>query len=694
MRIAVAQIDTRAGDFEATLAKMGNCDLMARAYGVDLLVFPAPVLMGCDPMALAERPSYVADATLALGRLAETIRTTAIVPFVAGLAATPSPDAVLVRGGRVEPVSLNGILSALASLGMDDGQDGMPPFAPLSTPPVLDIDNVDVGLAFSYDDLDSFAAGNVQADVICFIPFDSFSTDDEATCMAPSVSDGCFVQDAADANAWIVAANAVGGWEDQVFVGGSFVMAPWGELAAVAHGFTDDFLVCDIDVLSEGPLADPVDPPFYDRSRILWDAAALATRDQVNKRDLDGIVVVADGTLSSCAAVALATDAVGPLRVHALVCAQGEALADARQVVRSLRIRDVDELSWADLERAAETLGGEGSQRLAAGLVQARLGAWAQEANLLALSSADKTALAVGASDDEPAAVCQAASFAPLGDVYRSDVARIARHRNTVSPVIPAGALTRFCVPAGLGLEELAASDELRLSELDAALLLHVERGADLGELAATRWGEERVGHLLERMDRMSAYRRGGILYPLLSSRGLVEDEAPLTDAWRDHARDEFQELFGPDGLAGDFAASNGRPRSQGEEEVPEAVSEYAHLLYESFERGLGEDDGDEEDEEFNRRLYEAFNAAYDAVAEESAKARDAARNEVPPREAHRSAATSAGDAGGTPKVDLRSQISEAMGYLQELSDGSRMRGGRGDKGKGEDIWRGYFSDN
>ena len=34
------------------------------------------------------------------------------------------------------------------------------------------------------------------------------------------------------------------------------------------------------------------------------------------------------------------------------------------------------------------------------------------------------------------------------------------------------------------------------------------------------------------------------------------------------------------------------------------------------------------------------------------------------------------------------------MGYLQELSDGSRMRGGRGDKGKGEDIWRGYFSDN
>ncbi len=698
MRIAVAQIDTRAGDFEATLAKMGNCDLMARAYGVDLLVFPAPVLMGCDPMALAERPSYVADVTSALGRLAETIRTTAIVPFVAGLAATPSPDAVLVRDGRVAPASLNGLLSSLASLGMGGGQGGMPPLAPLSDPPVLDIDNVDVGLAFSYDDLDSFAAGDVQADVICFIPFDSFSTDDEPTCMAPSVSDGCFVQDAAGANAWIVAANAVGGWEDQVFVGGSFVMAPWGELAAVAHGFTDDFLVCDIDVLSEGPLTDPVDPPFYDRSRILWDAAALATRDQVSKRDLDGIVVVADGTLSSCAAVALAVDAVGPMRVHALVCGQGEALADARQVVRSLRIRDVDELSWADLERAAETLGGEGSQRLAAGLVQARLGAWAQEANLLALSSADKTALAVGASDDELAAVCQSACFAPLGDIYRSDVARIARHRNTVSPVIPAGALARYCVPADLGLEELAVSDELRLSELDAALLLHIERGAGLGELAATRWGEQRIEHLLERLDRMSAYRRGGILYPLLSSRGLVEDEAPLTDAWRDHARDESQGMPSLDGLADGFASLAGRLDSQDKEEVPEAVSEYATLLEEFFDRGLGGEDEaeahDEETEEFLGRLYEAFNAAYDAVGEQNARAREEARGEVPPREARRSAAAGSSDVDGVPKVDLRSQISEVMGYLQELSDGSRMRGARGGKGSGEEIWRGYFSDN
>ncbi len=673
MRIAVAQINTRAGDFGAALEKMAQCDAMARASAADLLVFPAPVFMGCDPMALADDPAYVADVTAALADLSGRFRVPAIVPFVAGLYGTPTADAVFVHDGVVMPVSVGNVSSVLGSLSALAGGDGEAPARPpLMLPPVIEVANVTVGLAFSNADLEAFASGIAIADVVCFIPFEGFSTDDEASCLAPSVSDGCYIQTAKEIDSWLVGVNAAGAWEDRVFVGGSFVMAPWGELAAVAHSFTEDFLVCDIDFSSEGPLADPVDPPYYDRSRILWEAAVIAVRDQMEKRELSGIVVVADGSLSSAATVALATDAAGPMRVHALVCGEGEALADARELVRSLRIRDVDVLSARDLERAAESLGGEGSQRLATSLVQARLGAWAQEANLLALSCADKTELAVGRSDDGPAPAASAEAFAPLGDVYRSDVARVARYRNTVSPVVPAGSLVRLDVPQGLGLEELATSDELRLSELDAALLLHLERGAGLTELARGKWGEKRVARLFERLRRAGAARRQGPRYPLLSSRSLAEGATPLTDAWRDRLREEPPAMPSYEELAASLGPL-------ADELSQEGGVDFAKLLSDTFGEAfgkLGEDVG-------ASASADAGAAGAKAPGIQGAGAAGATR--------HPSGAP--GFAGSSDPA-MRSHISELMGYLQELSDGKRMRGEQDGANGEKDIWRGLFSDN
>ncbi len=126
-------------------------------------------------------------------------------------------------------------------------------------------------------------------------------------------------------------------------------------------------------------------------------------------------------------------------------------------------------------------------------LVETRLGTLAAAGELLALSCADKTMLAVGTGALAATPVVRACAFAPFGDVYRSDVAAAARKRNAVSPVIPAGCLARLRVPTGLGLEQAAQTDELRLSELDALLLLHIERGAGVGELAGSRLGEQGV---------------------------------------------------------------------------------------------------------------------------------------------------------------------------------------------------------
>lgn len=677
MKVAVAQMNTRPGDFDATVEAMLAYGRRAHELGADLLVYPGPALVGVDSMSLAYERPYLADVSSALMRLAAELEVPALVPYVVSPSVRTGFDVCYLHDGVPTPVMLASMLSALGTDGPEaadangqgdaeefgeelSGQASGPsspegegggglPFAPLglplASPACVSVGGADVGLALTFDDLDAFASGYVQADVVCFMPVDGYNTDDEASCFAPSVSDGCFVQDASDANSWLVCANAVGTYEDSVFTGGSFVMAPWGELAAVAPSFTEDLLVSDFDVMSEGPLSDPVTPPAYDRAQTLWDSCALAVKDQVWKRGLDGVTLVLDGSLRSSALAALAVDAVGPMRVSALVCApDAAALVSARQEARLLRIRDVDELSAEDLERAASALGGEGDAgELARGLVEARLGASARSGRLLVLSDLDKTALATLALTGSASA--RAASFAPFGDVYRTDLARIARHRNTVSPVIPRDALTRLDVPGGLGLEEVSTSQELRLSELDAALLVHIERGATVRELSQGRLGEKGARRLVDVVWEGEAQRASSPLYPALSLRTLDEAARPVLELWREHPEDEKSEKGGSEAAGGDDA-TDGRPSG-----VAEVLEEMAR--------------------------------------EVSAAPGDATRPGARP------GARQSAVAQGPGPLQQASRLAEVMGYLQELSDGKRMRGGEDGPSGGAGSWpSGMFSDN
>lgn len=667
MKIAIAQMNTNPGDFGPTVAMMLAYGDQAANLGCDLVVYPAAALMGPDPQTLVADEAYQLDAALALKRLADALKIDALVPVVSAVGGAARFDVAYISGGAVAPVSLLAGDQSLAAAS-SAVPAGMPaataqPFpaptdvAQLIEPCVINAGGVDVGIALSAADLEVYADGDLNADVICLMPVDGYNADDEQTCLAPSVSDGCFVEDVADANAWLVAAGAAGAYDDMVYVGGSFVMAPWGELAAVAPSCSEDLLTCEFDVLDEGPLASPVTTPAYDRAAMMWEALAASVRDQVTKRNLPGVALVVDGTLTSAATAALAVDAVGPLRVSALVSAADDAaLKDARALVRNLRIRDVDEVSARDLDRAAAALGGDDAAGLVSALLEVRLGALAVSEDLLALSCADKTELAVGQgsgsgvfSPHERACV-RATAFAPFGDVYRSDVARLARWRNTVSPVIGTGCLSRLCIPDDLGLEQVATSDEARLSELDALLLLRIERQVGAAELAATRLGETGALMVLARLRLREATRRQAPLYPVVSARSLAETSRPVASAWADHAvRDEDLAELQASAMPGAtptvpsrLSGQQGRTGSAGP--GPGAASTAG-----SFASG-----------------------AATVPAGPDFSVPDELKEQMGPRAA------------------------ELMGYLKELSDGRRLRGEQGKPGKGgAGPWMGgMFSDN
>ncbi len=546
MKIALAQMNTRLGDFGGTVDKMVAQTERARSLGCDLTVFPMPVLTGYDLGVLADTELFMRDVASALEDFSARAATPALVPFSTALGGSPTTEVGFIRDGEMVPLRMAAFIKSMMSQGLLLGEEPKASFS---------LGDIDLAVCTSYSSLQSFAAGSLSADVVIYLPFDPFETDDESTSLAPSLSDGAFVRTAVNANSWLVAVGAVGGWDDVVYTGGSFVLTPWGELAACAPSFEEALLVADIDLLMEGPLPERVEAPQYRRKSFIWDALTLAMRDFVEKQDSPGVALCLTGNALSAALAVLASDALGPLRVQGLIppFLEPDALADAREVAERLGIPVLDygSVEAAGLNRVL-TRGATGQAAQLPISPSAALfsGGWLlqmkREARVIPLTAADKTALALGQDPDG----FSSASYAPFRDVYRSDLISILPERNLVSPVVPQGSLRRLDVPDGLGLEDLAPTGERQLSVVDAALLTHIEHGHGLRGMVEHGIDEGFATRLLERLDASELLRRECPTGPVVSDCALVERERPVPCAWHEWLSPEPPERGGKEANA------------------------------------------------------------------------------------------------------------------------------------------------
>lgn len=523
MRIAIAQMGTRAGDFEGTAGRMVELSRRAADQGVDLLVFPAPALCGVSPVSYSDREGFLLDLAECLLGLVEDLACPCLVPVLADLEGAPLPEAMLVADGSIVPLRLAAYLGAVSGGGADDDADAHPL-------PEVEFAGARLGVAFTYDDLDDYDDYDYDVDVIVYLSGYGFATDDVSSALGSSLSEGRFLADAEATGAWIVGAGAVGSYDSQVFCGSSFVLAPWGELAAQAPSLEEALLVCDIDPSGEGPLAEPLTPEVYDGALMAWGVLARGLSDACEQLGGSGACAVVDGSLGSMVTAALATDALGPTNVRLLVLPTGDPATDAasERLVSALRVpaEGVSRLDPAGADLA-----------LARDLAQARLAALARRTGAVALGSADKTGLALG---DDVRSV--AAQVSPLADLYRSDVVALAHLRNTISPAIPAAAFSSVEVPAVPGLESLA-SDEVRLEFIDLVLSSYVEWELSVSDIVAERGRPEAVRAVVSLM-RASEWRRPAHgLTIALTSKTLAEARAPRGLAWSDRVRAEGERI-------------------------------------------------------------------------------------------------------------------------------------------------------
>ena len=530
MKICVAQLETRAGDFAASCDKMADWSARAASQGAELVVYPITALTGLSGVSAADREGFFADAAQALSSLAPRLACPALVPVAVALDDDPVFEALYLDGDSVVPMRL---LAQVKSAAEEAAQQNGGPEASGLTLPVLQAGGLDLGIAFTYEDLADFVQYDYKVDAVVFISTYGFAADDPESAMGCSLAESRFSKDADAMAAWVVGVGGLGCCDCEVFTGSSFAVAPWGQIAAQAPAFEEALMCFEMDKGAEGPLTGALEPQVYDPTLMAWEAAVQGTRALVSQLGKTDAHVLLDGGLLPMLVCCVAVDALGPMHVCPWVLRTGDAAADAANdgLVRNLRL-DARVIGTDELGRVGD------DPELIRAVAFAHMASAARVQGACTLGCADKTALALGGGR-----AYELGSVLPLADLYRSDALALCRMRNTVSPVIPASARDRYDVEDVPGLSKVARDPESRLEVLDYALSSYIEWERPLTQIAQET-GDEGLARTIVSVARASmAELPGRLLAPVLSSKTLDEARSPIGLSWRDRVRSAKERL-------------------------------------------------------------------------------------------------------------------------------------------------------
>ena len=545
MRIAIAQFSTQACDFSHTAERMVSLSEQAAQQGADLLVFPFAALTGVLPVDYVNYDGYAIDLWQALSHLAEHVACPCLVPFIEGSGAEAHSDAVLVCDGKAQPVA------SLVQRDVDDGGvdaqlERVMRLAQSPEPLVFTFGEKRLVLAYTYEDMDLLVDEAVFADVVIFPLAYGYAVDDANSALGAALLENRYRMDATALEAWVVGVGSLGAYGNRVFGGASFVIAPWGDLMASAPAFEEALLTCDVTSSAGDVPSEVLEPELYNKPLHLWEALTLGLRGFVEQVRATEVALVFDGTLHSSLLAALASDALGPTHVHALL------VDDDPEHVRSARA--VGEVLRIDVLEVCGQGPSQGESGLSADvLAMAQLASWSRKLGAISLSPEDKTYMALEVS----LGACHVASLLPFGDVYRSDVMEMAHMRNTISPIIPASCFRTFDVPQIEGLDEMEHAPEARLRRIDVTLATHIEWGRTVTDTVARQSAAQVTERVLGRYREREVARLGWPPSLIVSSRSLLDAQLPMGIGWADrwrtqdermHMADVIGSLRGPEG--------------------------------------------------------------------------------------------------------------------------------------------------
>jgi NAD+ synthase (glutamine-hydrolysing) len=286
--------------------------------------------------------------------------------------------------------------------------------------------------------------------------------------------------------------NLVGGQDDLVFDGNSFLIDAAGKEIARAKQFDTDLLVVEIE--SKNSIK-PVTQSTITQTDLaqVWHALVLGVRDYVRKNGFKSVVLGLSGGIDSAVCASIAVDAIGAKNVFGVSLpskySSDHSLSDAALLAKNTGLVYSTELIEPYVEQFVEKLKLQG---LAAENLQARIRAVVLMAKSntdghLLLSTGNKTELAVGYSTIYGDA---AGGYAPIKDVEKTLVWDLARYRNElatkqgITPPIPEASISKP-PSAELRPDQLDQDSLPEYAVLDRILELHIEQRMSESEIIA-----------------------------------------------------------------------------------------------------------------------------------------------------------------------------------------------------------------
>ena len=532
IRITGAQLSFPVGAIQQNKETILNTIEIAESFESDIVIFPELCLTGYPPEDLLLRDSFLGKNYSVLEEIAEfSSESSAIIGFVDRNIDINKTDkknreianaAAIVQNGDVKGIYHKCFLPNYSvfdearyfSKGSDPGK-------------LFWYENIGVGINICEDiwinDGPSSSQVKNGASLIVNInasPFDINKSTNRKNLV---------IEQAKLLKVPIVYLNTVGGQDELVFDGGSFVVDKNGEIIHQSNQFEEEIFHIDLDLevknektqtnlkIREKTLSIETGTIYKELSKNeeVYRALKLGLHDYVKKNNFKKVLIGLSGGIDSALTATIAVDALGSENVVGVAMPtkfnSPDSLRDAKTLATNLgiemKIIEIENLaeSYRDLlkKQFEEDIISVTDENIQSRIRGNLLMALSNQTGAMVVSTGNKSEMAVGYSTLYGDL---AGGFALLKDVYKTEVYKLSNYRNSISKVIPENIITKE-PSAELRPNQLDKDSLPDYELLDKILYLYIEEDSSSEKIISKGINEEIVYEVLEKVDR-NEYKR------------------------------------------------------------------------------------------------------------------------------------------------------------------------------------------
>jgi NAD+ synthase (glutamine-hydrolysing) len=534
MKIAIAQMNCMVGDLAGNTRQIIQYAAQAKQQGASLLLTPELSLCGYPPEDLLLRDDFLRACAEALHHLAQTLSDiTVIVGHPHQSEGHCYNAASVLQAGKVIATYHKHALPNYAVF------DEKRYFAAGENPLVFEHAGVKLGVLICADVWESppaILARNAGAEVLLALNASPFHMEKQSTRIRQ------LQQRVEETGLPIIYANMVGGQDELVFDGASIVMNAQAVITQELPAFEACLSIVEfVD-------ATPVKATIADTLSIeasVYTALQLGLADYVNKNGFPGVVLGMSGGIDSALTLAIAADALGADKVHAVMMPSeftaDISIQDAREMADTLGVKYSEIAIKTLFEQYQQALTPQFNdlpfdateENLQARIRGMLLMAISNKFGSIVVTTGNKSEMAVG--------YCtlygdMAGGFALLKDVPKTLVYRLCHYRNSLSQVIPQRIITRP-PSAELRANQLDQDSLPPYEILDAIIEAYVEDDLSRSAIVAQGIAAHDVNRVINMIDRNEYKRRQSPVGVRITHRGFGKDRrypitGKLADFW------------------------------------------------------------------------------------------------------------------------------------------------------------------